>query len=65
MTVYSFVADSQVDDFSGDLLDFFDYLVQEQGFSTSQYLISAGAGTEAFSGSDVTFTTSKYSLTVA
>ncbi|KAK4632156.1 putative xyloglucan-specific endo-beta-1,4-glucanase A [Fulvia fulva] len=65
MTVYSFVAPSDVNAFSGDLMDFFDHLVQQQGFSTSQYLISAGAGTEAFSGSDVTFTTSAYSLTVA
>ncbi|EME47572.1 glycoside hydrolase family 12 protein [Dothistroma septosporum NZE10] len=65
MTVYSFVASSAVNDFSGDLGDFFDYLVAKQGFSSSQYLISAGAGTEAFSGSEVTFTTSAYIFAVA
>ncbi|KAF7193169.1 putative xyloglucan-specific endo-beta-1,4-glucanase A [Pseudocercospora fuligena] len=65
MTVYSFVASSTANTFDGDLKDFFDYLVSNQGFSESQYLISAGAGTEAFEGSDVIFTTSKYSISVS
>lgn len=65
MTVYSFVASSEVNNFNGDLKEFFDYLVQKQSFSESQYLISAGAGTEAFTGTGVTFTTSAFSLAVA
>ena len=30
--------------FSGDVKDFIDYLVSNQGLSDSQYLISVGAG---------------------
>lgn len=56
---------SQVTDFSGDMKDFFDYLISSQSFDGSQYLVSAGAGTEAFTGSDAVFTTTAYSLTVA
>lgn len=65
MTVYSFVAPSQVTSFSGDLKDFYAWLVSNDGFSESQYLLSAGAGTEAFEGTDATFTTSAYSLTIS
>ena len=43
-TVFSFVAESQVNSFSGDVKDFIDYLVSNQGLSDSQYLISVGAG---------------------
>jgi len=64
-TVYSFVASSAQESFSGDLLDFFSYLESEEGFSTSQYLLSAGAGTEPFTGSDATLTTSAYSLVIS
>ncbi|KAF2161047.1 glycoside hydrolase family 12 protein [Zasmidium cellare ATCC 36951] len=65
MTVYSFVAPSQVTNFSGDLKDFYAWLVSNDGFSESQYLISAGAGTEAFEGTDAVFTTSAYSLVIS
>ena len=64
MTVYSFIASSTVNDFSGDMMDFFDYLVSSQGYDDSQYLISAGAGTEPFTGSNAVFTTSAYSISV-
>lgn len=64
MTVFSFLATSTVNDFSGDMLDFFDYLAENQGYDTSQYLLSAGAGTEPFTGSDAVFTTSGYSISV-
>ena len=47
-TVFSFVADPQIADFSGDLLDFYKYLIAEQGVSADQYLGYIGAGTEAF-----------------
>lgn len=64
-TVYSFVAQSEAESFSGDLMDFFDYLSENEGFSLSQYLLSIGAGTEAFTGTDAVFTTTSYSATVA
>jgi xyloglucan-specific endo-beta-1,4-glucanase len=41
MHVYSFVASSSVNSWSGDLMDFFRYLTQSKGFPASkQYLIS-------------------------
>ena len=57
MTVFSFVAESDVNDFCGDLVDFIDYLVDEQGVGESQNLQSVGAGTEPFSGSDAVLNT--------
>ena len=63
-TVYSFVASSTITDFSGDMMDFFNYLVQNQGVSDSYYITSLQAGTEPFTGSDAVFTTSAYSLSV-
>ena len=47
-TVFSFVADPQITDYSGDLLDFYKYLIASQGVSADQYLGYIGAGTEAF-----------------
>lgn len=49
-TVYSFVASSQVNSYSGDLKNFLTYLSTNQGYPLSQYLLSVGAGTEPFSG---------------
>lgn len=49
-TVYSFVAESETSNFSGDLLNFYKYLESSQGFPSSQYLLSIGAGTEPFTG---------------
>jgi xyloglucan-specific endo-beta-1,4-glucanase len=64
MTVYSFVASKQVENFEGDLMEFFNYLVQSQSFKNSQYLIKVECGTEPFVGTDVTMTVSKYSAVV-
>jgi xyloglucan-specific endo-beta-1,4-glucanase len=53
MTVFSFVASpsgSTAKNFSGDLKTFFTYLINNQGFPSSQYLNSIGAGTEPFTG---------------
>lgn len=50
MTVFSFVAASQVTNYTGDLLAFFKYLESSDGFPSSQYLLSLGAGTEPFTG---------------
>lgn len=63
MTVYSFVAESTTTAFSGDMLDFFTYLIDNEGLSSSLYLIDVQAGTEPFTGS-ATLTTSKYSVAV-
>lgn len=46
-TVFSFVAASEITSFSGDVKAFFTYLVDDEGLSSSQYLTSVGAGTEA------------------
>ncbi|KAG7393460.1 hypothetical protein PHYBOEH_006088 [Phytophthora boehmeriae] len=63
-TVYSFVASSEIDIFSGDLMDFFTYLVDSQSFDKSQYLNTVQCGTEPFTGEDVTLTVSSFSAVV-
>lgn len=63
-TVYSFVAASPITSFSSDLLPFFKYLNQNEGFSLSQYLTVLEAGTEPFTGSNVVLTTTQYSVSV-
>lgn len=60
-TVYSFVAESETTSFSGDLMDFLNYLVNNEGLSSSQYLTSVGAGTEPFTGSGATLTVTAFS----
>ena len=47
-TVFSFVADPNITDYSGDLLDFYKYLMDSQGVPGDQYLAYIGAGTEPF-----------------
>jgi xyloglucan-specific endo-beta-1,4-glucanase len=49
-TVFSFVAPTNIQNFSGDLMGFFDYLTSSQGVSTSSVVTSLQAGTEPFSG---------------
>jgi xyloglucan-specific endo-beta-1,4-glucanase len=65
MQVYSFVASSTTESFSADLMDFINYLVENQGLSTSQYLTHVQAGTEPFTGSDATLTVSSYSVSIS
>lgn len=43
-TVFSFVADSEITDFHGDIKTFFRHLIHHHGLSKSQYLTSVGAG---------------------
>ena len=63
-TVYSFVATSHSDtDFSGDINDFYQYLVDNEGFPSDQYVQSVNAGTEVLTGSDATFST--YGFTIS
>jgi len=64
MKVYSFVATSSATSFSGDLKAFFTYLSTSQGYPTSQYLLSIGAGSEPFTGSNAVLTTSAYSVVI-
>ena len=64
-TVFSFVAESEQPNYSGDLKAFYTYLEENQGVSSSLYLQSIGAGTEPFTGSDAVLTTSAYSTTVS
>ncbi|KAK5717401.1 hypothetical protein LTR15_009295 [Elasticomyces elasticus] len=61
---YSFVATENITSFSGDVNEFLTYLVDSQSFDSSQYLVSIGAGTEAFTGSNAVFTTSSYSIAI-
>ncbi|KAF3770760.1 family 12 glycoside hydrolase, partial [Cryphonectria parasitica EP155] len=63
-TVYSFVATSAVEDFDGDLMDFLNYLIENEGVSSSQYLLSIGAGTEPFTGTSAVLSVSSYSCGV-
>lgn len=64
MTVFSFLSTDQITNFSGDLKRFLDYLVTEQGLPKEQYLISAGAGTETFTGSNAFFKVSEFSAVI-
>ncbi|KAL0941641.1 glycoside hydrolase family 12 protein [Colletotrichum truncatum] len=65
MTVFSFVAPSNVQSFSGDLKQFVTYLINSQGLPSSQILQSIGAGTEPFVGSNAKFTTTAYTASLA
>ncbi|KAF9871164.1 glycosyl hydrolase family 12 [Colletotrichum karsti] len=65
MTVFSFVAPSNVQSFSGDLKAFVTYLINSQGLPSSQILQSIGAGTEPFVGSNAKFTTTAYTASLA
>ncbi|EIW75755.1 hypothetical protein CONPUDRAFT_159157 [Coniophora puteana RWD-64-598 SS2] len=63
--VYSFLPTSgDITSFSGDLYAFFQYLIDNEGLSSSQYLTTAQGGTEPTSGSDATLTTTQYSLAI-
>ncbi|KAI0738879.1 endocellulase [Daedaleopsis nitida] len=62
--VLSFVsADGDITDFNADLKVFFDYLVQQQGVSASQYIQAIQSGTEPFTGS-ANLLTSSYSVAI-
>ncbi|KAL1296737.1 hypothetical protein AAFC00_000207 [Neodothiora populina] len=63
-TVYSFVASKEVTNFSGDLKEFFTYLINHKYIASSQYLTSLGAGTEPFSGSNAVMTTTQFSVQI-
>jgi xyloglucan-specific endo-beta-1,4-glucanase len=64
-TVFSFVATTQQNTFNGNMMDFFDILIGNQGFPSSIYMQFIQAGTEAFTGSNAWFTTSPYSISIS
>ncbi|RMY34063.1 hypothetical protein D0866_05502 [Hortaea werneckii] len=65
--VFSFlpVSGNDINSFSGDVYQFISYLIDNQDLPSSQYLISAGAGTEPTTGEDAVFTVTDYSMTIA
>ncbi|KAF2771992.1 concanavalin A-like lectin/glucanase [Teratosphaeria nubilosa] len=64
-TVFSFVPSTNITSYSGDVRDFFTYLISSQSFDGSQYLVSVGAGTEAFIGTNAVFKTTSYSMDIS
>ena len=71
ITVYSFVAQTNITSYSGDLYPFFQYLADPssppwtdvlQPIPGTDYLQSIQAGTEAFSGSNASLLTSGYTV---
>ncbi|KAL9576901.1 MAG: hypothetical protein Q9212_006732 [Teloschistes hypoglaucus] len=60
-TVFSFVADSTMNSFQGDLMDFFKYLTDKQGVDAGLKVTSVQAGAEVSVGK-ATFTTSSYTI---
>lgn len=60
-TVFSFVADSTMNSFQGDLMDFFKYLTDKQGVDAALQVTSVQAGAEVSVG-QATFTTSSYTI---
>lgn len=53
-----------ITDFSANIMEFFDYLIENEGLSSSQFLITFQAGTEATSGA-ATLTTTSYTTTIS
>ncbi|KAK0459104.1 endocellulase [Desarmillaria tabescens] len=62
--VISFVSPTEIHNFNVDLKDFFNYLVAQQGVSSSQYVQAIQAGTEPFTGNAQLMTTS-YSVSLS
>ncbi|KAJ5690666.1 concanavalin A-like lectin/glucanase [Penicillium macrosclerotiorum] len=62
--VFSFVASETIAYYSGDIHDFFKYLIDNQNVPDSYYLQTIGAGTEPFTGSDAWFTVSPYTISL-
>ncbi|KAK8058047.1 endoglucanase a precursor [Apiospora phragmitis] len=62
MRVFSFLAVNRpINSFSADVKDFFNYLIQRQGFPASnQYMLIYQIGTEAFAGGPAAFTVSGF-----
>lgn len=59
-TISFVTAEGNLNNFSSDLKDFFDYLVANYGVSDSDYLQAVESGTEPFTGSATLYTSSFY-----
>jgi len=65
-TVFSFVySDGALEKFSGNLMEFYTYLIDYEDVSSSQYLTVLEAGTEPTTGSDAVLTVSAYSVAIS
>ncbi|KAM5342309.1 hypothetical protein ACJ41O_013275 [Fusarium nematophilum] len=64
VTVFSFVAPSNLGNYEGDLQLFLTYLASKQGISRDYVATSLQAGTEPFEGSNAVFRTSAYTIKV-
>jgi len=63
--VYSFViANSPLASFSGDIKAFYTYLINNEGYPSSQYLITLQGGTEPFTGGPATLEVSLWSAAI-
>ncbi|KAI9651382.1 hypothetical protein NHQ30_001424 [Ciborinia camelliae] len=63
-TVYTFIASSPANNFSGDLKTFLTYLVSNHGYPSTQYIHSIQAGTEVFTGSNAILQTTAFSVSI-
>ena len=61
-TVYSFVAQTNITSYSGDLLAFFKYLETNEKMPATDYLQIIQAGSEVFTGSGAELLTSGYTI---
>lgn len=65
MKVFSFIAPQNLQNWSGDAKQFFNYLEKNQGYPASQQnLIVFQTGTEAFTGGPATFTVQRFSASI-
>ncbi|KAJ5962532.1 endoglucanase A precursor [Penicillium viridicatum] len=63
---YSFVPKTPINSYSGNLMAFFDYLIQNESFpADEQYLINLQFGTEPFDGDLTTFTVNNWTASVS
>lgn len=58
-TTFTFVANSEQSSYNGNLLNFFSYLVDNEGVSSGLFLQSIETGMEAFAANNINFPTSK------
>ncbi|KAM0272563.1 hypothetical protein ACHAQH_008673 [Verticillium albo-atrum] len=61
LTAYTFVAVTDVTQYTGDVINFVRWLVTNEGYTNSTCVLSFSAGTEIFEGTDATFNTSNLS----
>jgi len=63
-TVFSFVAETEQTNFTGDLMLFYTYLINNQGVPKTHFLTSIGSGTEPFSATNAVLTNKAFSVVV-